>query len=187
MTSINSELAGKRLELVRLMMPRASQVAILWDERNPASQLNVRETEAAARTSGFTLKSVPVRSPADLKAAFSTLVRDRSAALSIVSSPMLFPHRKRLAELAMKHRLPTFAGDRQWVEAGGQAAYGTDYLNLFRGAATFVDKILKGAKPGDLPMEQPIKYELSINLKTAKALGVTVPQSLLLRADQVIE
>jgi len=147
----------------------------------------VQETEAAARTLGLTLKNVPVRTPADFEPAFSTLVRDRAAALSITSSPMLFPHRQRLAELAMKHRLPTVAGDRAFVDAGCLAAYGTDYPNLFRRAATFVDKILKGAKPGDLPIEQPTKFELVINLKTAKALGLTISSSLLQRADHIIQ
>ena len=187
MTSISSELAGKRLEFIRLVVPHASQVAILWDERNPASRLAVQETEAAARTLGLTLTSVPVRSPADLEVAFSILIRDRAAALSITTSPLFSPHRKRLAELALKHRLPTVAGNRAYVEAGLLAAYGPDYPNLFRRAATFVDKILKGAKPGDLPIEQPTKFELAINLKTAKALGLTIPSSLLRRADHVIQ
>jgi len=187
MTSISSELAGKRLELVRLVVPRASHVAILWDERNPASRLAVQETEAAARTLGLTLKSVPVRTPADFEAAFSTLVRDRAAALSITTSPIFSPHLKRLAELALKHRLPTVAGSRPWVEAGCLAAYGPAYPNRFRRAATFVDKILKGAKPGDLPIESPTKFELFINLTTAKALGLTIPPSLLQRADHVIQ
>ena len=187
MISISSELAGKRLEFLRLVAPRASHAAILWDERNPASRLAVHETEAAARTLGLTLKSVSVRSPADFEAAFSTLVRDRSAGLSITTSPMFSPHSKRLAALALKHRLPTVVGFREFVEAGCLLGYGTDYPDLFRRAATFVDKILKGAKPGDLPMEQPTKFELSINLKTAKALGLTIPSSLLQRADHVIQ
>jgi putative ABC transport system substrate-binding protein len=187
LTSISSELSAKRLEFLRLVVPRASQVAILWDERNPASRLAVQETEAAARTLGLALKSVSVRTPADLEAAFSILVTDRAAALSITTSPIFSPHLKRLAELALKHRLPTVAGNREWVEAGLLAAYGPDYPNLFRRAATFVDKILKGAKPGDLPIEQPVKFELVINLKTAKALGLTIPSSLLQRADHVIQ
>jgi putative ABC transport system substrate-binding protein len=187
MTSINSELAAKRLELLRIVTPRASGIAILWDERNPASRLAVHETEAAAKTAGLTIHSVPARSPAGLEAAFATVVRDRAGALITVASPLLFSHRKRLAELAVKHRLPTLGGSREYVEAGGLASYGTDYPDLFRRAATFVDKILKGAKPGDLPVEQPTKFELVINLKTAKALGLTIPQSLLGRADEVIQ
>jgi putative ABC transport system substrate-binding protein len=187
MTSITSELAGKRLELLRLVVPRASHVAILWDERYPGSRLAVQETESAARTLGLTLKSVAVRTPADFEAAFAALVRDRAAALSIPTGALFSSHRKRLAELAMKHRLPTVGGSREWVEAGLLVAYGPDYSNLFRRAATFVDKILKGAKPGDLPMEQPTTFELFLNLKTAKALGLTIPPSLLQRADHVIQ
>lgn len=185
--SISSELSAKRLEFVRLVVPHASHVAILLDERNPASQLAMQETEAAARTLGLTLKSVAVRPPVDLEGAFSTIVRDRAAALTITASPIFSLHAKRLAELALKHRLPTVAGNREWVEAGLLAAYGTDYPHLFRRAATFVDKILKGARPGDLPIEQPSKFELVINLKTAKALGLNIPSSLLQRADHVIQ
>ena len=187
MTTLNSELAAKRLEFLRIVVPRAARIAILWDESGPGYRLAVQETEAAAKTAGFTIQSVPVRSPAGLEAAFATMVRGRAGALSIVPSPMFFPHLKRLAELAVKHRLPTVVGLREFVEAGGLVGYAADVPDLFRRAATFVDKILKGAKPGDLPVEQPTKFELVINLKTAKALGLTIPQSLLLRTDQVIQ
>ena len=122
-----------------------------------------------------------------LDAAFATAVRDRAGAVILVSTARLFSYRKRIAELALKHRLPTVVGSREYVEAGGLASYGTDFPDLFRRAATFVDKILKGAKPADLPVEQPTKFELVINLKTAKALGLLVPPSLLLRADEVIQ
>jgi putative ABC transport system substrate-binding protein len=186
-TSISSELAGKRLELLRIVAPRASPIAILWDERNPASRLSVDGTEAAAKPAGLTIHSVPVRSPAEIEAAFATLVRDRAGALIILPSPAIFSHRKRLVELAMKHRLPTVVGSREYVEAGGLASYGPDYPDQFRHAAVHVDKILKGAKPSDLPIEQPTKFELIINLKTAKALGLTIPPSLLARADEVIQ
>jgi putative ABC transport system substrate-binding protein len=187
MTSISSALASKRLELLRIVAPRASRIAILWDERNPASRLSVDGTEAAAKPAGLTIHSVPVRSPAEIEAAFATLVRDRAGALIIVPSPAIFSHRRQLVELAAKHRLPTVVGSREYVEAGGLASYGPDYPDQFRRAAGHVDKILKGAKPGDLPIEQPTKFELVINLKTARALGRTIPPSLLQRADQVIE
>jgi putative ABC transport system substrate-binding protein len=187
MTSISSELASKRLELLRIVAPRASRIAILWDERNPASRLSVDGTEVAAKPAGLTIHSVPVRSRAEIEAAFATLVRDRAGALIIVPSPAIFSHRRQLVELAAKHRLPTVVGSREYVEAGGLASYGPDYPDQFRRAAGHVDKILKGAKPGDLPIEQPTKFELVINLKTAKALGLTIPPSLLQRADQVIE
>jgi putative ABC transport system substrate-binding protein len=186
MTSINNELAGKRLDVLRIVAPRASRIAILWDEKNEGSQLGLGGTEAAAKTTGLTLLSVPVGSAAGLEAAFAAVVRGRAGALIVVASPPLFAHRKRIADLAVKHRLPTVGGSREYVEAGGLASYGADYPDLFRRAATFVDKILKGAKPGDLPIEQPTKFELVINLKTAKALGLTIPQSLLGRADEVI-
>jgi putative ABC transport system substrate-binding protein len=187
MTTISSDLAGKRLDLLRTVAPRASRIAIVWDERNLGSRLAVEGTEAAAKTTGLTIHSVPVRNPAGLEAAFTTMVRSRAGALIIVQGPMFFSHRKRLAELAVKHRLPTVMGSREYVEAGGLVGYGPDELDLFQRAAMFVDKILKGAKPADLPMEQPTKFELIINLKTAKALGLTIPQSLLVRADEVIQ
>jgi putative ABC transport system substrate-binding protein len=187
MTSINRELAAKRLELLRNVAPRASRIAILWDERNEGNRLGVDDTEAAAKTLGLTIHSVPMRSPGALEAAFATVVRGRADALIIFTISSLFPRRTRLAELAVKHRLPTVVGAREYVEAGCLASYGTDYPDLFRRAATFVDRIFKGAKPGDLPIEQPTKFELVINLKTAKALGLTIPPALLQRADQVIE
>jgi putative ABC transport system substrate-binding protein len=187
MTTINSELAAKRLGFLKIVAPRASRIAILWEESSAGSRPAVQETEAAAKTAGLIIHSVPVRSPAEIEAGFATVVRGRAGALSIVGSPMFFSHRKRLAELAVKHRLPTVVGPREFVEAGGLIGYAADFPDLFRRAATFVDKILKGAKPGDLPVEQPTKFELVINLRTAKALGLTIPQSLLLRADEIIQ
>jgi ABC-type uncharacterized transport system substrate-binding protein len=187
MTTINSELAAKRLELLRIVAPRASRIAILWDEKGSTFGLAVEDTEAAARRAGFTVHSVPVSGPAEIDAAFATVVRDRARALSIAPSPMFFSNRKRLADLAVKHRLPTVVALREYGVAGGLISYGADDAGMFRGAAVFVDKILKGAKPADLPIEQPTKFELVINLKTAKALGLTIPQSLLQRADEVIQ
>ncbi len=187
MTSISSELAGKRLELLRIVAPRAFRIAILWDERGPASRLAVDGTEAAAKAAGLTIHSVPVGNAAGLEAAFAAVVRGRAGALIIVTSPAFFAHRKQLAELAGKHRLPTVVGSREFVEAGSLVSYGPDRSDLFRRAAVYVDKILKGAKPADLPIEQPTKFELVINLKTAKVLGLTIPPSLLGRADQVIQ
>jgi len=186
LTSINSELAAKRLEFLRNVAPRASRIAILWDERDAGSRLGASESEAAAKTAGLSIQSVSVGS-AGIEAAFATVVRARAGGLIVISTSGLFSHRKRIAELAVKHRLPTVVGIRDYAEAGCLASYGTDYPDLFRRAATFVDKILKGAKPADLPMEQPTKFELVINLKTAKALGLTIQQSLLGRADEVIQ
>ena len=187
LTSINSELTAKRLELLKNLAPRASRVAILWDETDSGSRLGEQEAEAVAKATSLTIHSVPVKNTAGLEGAFATVVRGRAEALMVVSTSRLFSSRKRIADLALKHRLPTVVGFREFVEAGALASYGTDYPDLHRRAATFVDKILKGAKPGDLPIEQPTKFELVINLKTAKALGLTVPPSLLGRADQVIQ
>jgi putative ABC transport system substrate-binding protein len=187
MTTINSELAAKRLELLRIVAPRAPRIAILWDEKGSTFGLAVKDTEAAARRAGFTVQSVPVGSPAEIEAAFATVVRGSAGALSIAPSPMFFSNRKRLADLAVKHRLPTIVALREYAAAGGLISYGADNAGMFRSAAVFVDKILKGAKPADLPMEQPTKFELVINLKTAKALGLTIPQSLLAGADEVIQ
>jgi putative ABC transport system substrate-binding protein len=186
LTSINSELASKRLELLRSVAPRVSRIAILWDETDPGSRLGEQETEAAAKTAGLTIQSVPVKSAAGLEGAFATVVQGRAGALMVVSTSRLFSSRNRIAEFALKHRLPTLVGFREFVEAGALASYGTDYPDLFRRAAGIVDKILKGAKPGDLPIEQPTKFELVINLKTGKALGLTIPPPVLGRADEVI-
>jgi putative tryptophan/tyrosine transport system substrate-binding protein len=187
LTSINSELTAKRLDLLRNLAPRASRIAILWDETDTGSRLGEKEAEAAAKAAGLTVHSAAVGSAAGLEATFVTVVRGRAAALMVVSTARLFSYRKRIAELALKHRLPTVVGLREYVEAGSLASYGTDYSDLFRRAAVYVDKILKGAKPADLPIEQPTKFELVINLKTAKALGLTIPPSLLGRADEVIQ
>jgi putative tryptophan/tyrosine transport system substrate-binding protein len=187
MSTFNSELAAKRLEFLMIVAPPASRIGILWDTTGPASRLGAQEAEAAAKTAKLTVHSVPVGSAAEIEAAFATLVRDRAGALSIIPSPMFFSHRKRLAELAMKHRLPTVVGQREYVEVGGLIGYAADFSDLFRRAATYVDKILKGAKPAELPIEQPTKFELVINLKTAKSLGLTIPPSLLGRADEVIQ
>ena len=187
MTTINSELAAKRLELLRIVAPRASRIAILWDEKGSTFGLAVKDTEAAARRAGFTVQSVPVGSPAEIEAAFATVVRGSAGALSIAPSPMFFSNRKRLADLAVKHRLPTIVALREYAAAGGLISYGADNAGMFRSAAVFVDKILKGAKPADLPVEQPWRYVLAVNLKTAKALGLTMPPSLLQRVDEVVQ
>jgi putative ABC transport system substrate-binding protein len=187
MTTINSELAAKRLEFLRIVAPRASRIAILWDEGSPGARLAVHETETAAKPAGLTIHSVPVGNPSGLEAAFAEVARDRAGALIVVGAAKLFSYRKRIAELTVKHRLPTVVSTREYAEAGCLVSYGVDNPDMFRGAAVFVDKILKGAKPADLPIEQPTKFELVINLKTAKALGLTIPQSLLLRADEVIQ
>ncbi len=141
----------------------------------------------AARSLGVQLQLLEARGPNEFDGAFAAMAKERVGALLVVADSMLIAHRKRLADLAVRSRLPAAYGDRETVEAGGLMSYGPNFADMYRRAATYVDKILKGAKPADLPVEQPTKFELVINLKTAKALGLTIPQSLLLRADEVIE
>ena len=186
-TSMQNEVAAKRVELFRQLLPRVSRIAILFDAGNHASELLVRHTEAGATSLRVTLQKVSVRSLKEADAAFSAMKQDHAAAVILVASPTFLGERRRLADLAIAHRLPMMVGSREYAEAGGLVSYGTDYPELFRRAAAYVDKILKGAKPEDLPVEQPTKFELVINLKTAKALGLTIPQSLLARADEVVE
>jgi len=186
-SSMQSEVAAKRVELVGQLLPRVSRIAILFDTDNHASELIARHTEAGANSLGISLQKVGVRSLKDADAAFSAMKRDHIAAVILMATPTFIGERRRLADLAIAHHLPMMVGAKEYAEAGGLLSYGTDYPDLFRRAAAYVDKILKGAKPGDLPIEQPTKFELVINLKTAKALGLTIPPSLLARADQVIE
>ena len=184
---LTTELAGKRLQLLREVAPRASRVAVLWNAANPVGPLVVRETEAAARTLGVQLQSLEVRGPDDFESAFAAATRGRAGALITVEDPLTLTHRARIVDFAAKSRLPAMYPNREYVDAGGLMSYGTNFADLFRHAATYVDKILKGAKPADLPVEQPTRFELVINLKTAKALGLAFPQSILLRAPEVIQ
>jgi putative tryptophan/tyrosine transport system substrate-binding protein len=185
--TLSVELSGKRLEMAREVVPGASRLAILGDTGSPASVSGVRETQATAPALGVRLYAVSVRSPADLDGAFSTIARERPAVLIVTPSPMFFGERRRLAELAVKHRLPTVYGSLEYAEAGGLLAYGADLADGFRRAPVYVDRILKGARPGDLPIEQATKLRLVVNLKTAKALGLTIPPAVLARADEIIE
>jgi putative ABC transport system substrate-binding protein len=186
-TSLTTELSAKRLELAREIVPGASRLAILGDAESVATTSQFRATQAAVRALGVHLDAVAVRRATELDGAFATIARQRPAVLLVLSTPMLFGERRRLAELALKHRLPTVHAEPEYAEAGGLIAYGVNILELFRRAAVYVDKILKGAKPADLPVEQPTKFELVINMKTAKALGLTIPPSVLARADELIQ
>ena len=189
-TFLGPELVPKRLEMLKAALPTVSRVAALWHPGAYSGRTMrdmLKETEAAARTLGVQLQLVEVRGPDEFDHAFSTMTRERAGALIVFPSPMLFGERRRIVDLAAKHRLPSMAVAREFVELGGLIAYGASINDLFRRAATYVDKILKGVKPADLPVEQPTKFELVINLKTAKALELTIPQSLLLRADEVIQ
>ena len=184
------ELVGKCLEQLKQAVPGVSRVAVLWQpgglgERTEKDML--KGAEVAARALGVRLQFVEARGPADFDRAFSEMTRARAGALTVLPSNMFFNERRRLVDLAAKNRLPAVYPWREFVDAGGLMSYGPNLADLFRRAATYVDKILKGAKPADLPVEQPTKFELVINLKTAKALGLTIPPSLLARADQVIE
>jgi len=185
-TSLSSELIAKRLQLLRELLPKVSRVAVLSDE-TPNSRMSVRDTEAGARMLSIEIFRVGARDPNQLDRAISGARRERAGALMVIASPSMFIERRRIADLALKHRLPTAVGGREYAEAGGLFSYAVNYPGLFRRAAVYVDKILKGAKPADLPIEQPTKFELVINLKTATALGLTIPASLLARADEVIQ
>ena len=186
-TSLSPDLVGKQLEFLKEVLPTVSRVAILWDPANPAQTLQVRAADVAAQQLGVQLLRVEARGPEAFDGAFATMTRAHADALLVLGGSITFEHRRRLAELAAKRRLPTMHNVRPYVEAGGLMAYGPSSRDLRRRAAVYVDKILKGAKPTELPVEQPTKFDLIINLKTAKALGLTIPPSLLLRADQVIE
>jgi putative ABC transport system substrate-binding protein len=189
-TFLGPELVPKRLALLKELLPKISRVAVLWHpgafgERTIRDMLN--EIAEAAGTLGMQLQLVEVRQPNELDHAFSTMARERAEALFQFPSTMLFFERRRIVELATMHRLPSMFNAREFVQLGGLIAYGVSLTDLTRRSVTYVDKILKGAKPADLPVEQPTKFEFVINLKTAKALGLDVPPSLLARADEVIE
>jgi putative ABC transport system substrate-binding protein len=182
------ELSAKRLQLLKDMVPTAARVAVLWNPDTPPAQLQWRELEVAAPRLGVQLQAVEVRRATDFERAFATVAGWPADALLVIDDPTLLPaHQTEIVDFATRHRLPTMTGSRSLVDAGGLMSYGASFLDMFRRAATFVVKILKGAKPADLPVEQPTKFDLVINLKTAKALGLTVPPSILARADEVIE
>jgi putative ABC transport system substrate-binding protein len=181
------EIAGKYLDLLTETLPRVSRIAVITNPDNPALAPQVKEMEVAARALGVEIKLLAVRKAEEFDGAFTAMAERRVGALVVLPDPVSQSRRVKIAELALKHRLPAMYGLLEHAEAGGLMAYGADIRDNCRRAATFVDKILKGAKPGNLPVEQPTKFELVINLKAAKALGLTIPPSLLLRADQVIE
>ena len=191
LTQISPQLSGKRLELLKESVPKISRVAVFIDGALAAQQQMsevLQETKLAADGLGVKVVSLEIRGPnPDLDGVFRTAKAERASALIIPPGPALILHRKRFVDLTAKSRLPAMYGDSEWTEAGGLMSYGTDYVDLHRRAAVYVDKILKGTKPADLPVEQPKKFEFVINLKTAKQIGVTIPQSVLFRADKVIK
>jgi len=187
-TNIIAELAGKRLELLKELVPTASRIAVLVNPDNPNTTPQMRSAEASARNLGLELHPVlAVRSASDLEGAFETAVRARAHAALRMIDPLAIMLRRETAALAAKHRLPVIYPHREDVEAGGLVAYGTNLPAQYRQAATFVHKIFRGAKPADLPVEQPMRFELVINLQTAKALGLTIPPQVLFQADEVIQ
>jgi putative ABC transport system substrate-binding protein len=187
LSSLAPELVGKQLELLKEIVPRISRVAVLWNPTNQTHLLSLGEVKVAARSLGVQLQILEARGPDDFESAFATMTRERVGALLVLADGMFFVHRTRIAILAAKQRLPAMFTVREHVDAGGLVVYGPSLRDNFRRAAAYVDKILKGAKPADLPVEQPMKFELVVNLKTAKALGLTIPQSILIRADHVIQ
>jgi ABC-type uncharacterized transport system substrate-binding protein len=186
LSQMSPELNGKRLELLKEIVPKLSRVAIFGNATEPGNAPALKETEEVARTLGIKFQYVEIQKPDDFESAFEAATRGQAQAVIWLASPITFIHRKRIMELAAKSRLPAVYTTGEYPDVGGFMSYGPSYVDLFRRAATYVDKILKGAKPGDLPVEQPTKFELVINLKTAKQLGVTIPQSVLYRADRVI-
>jgi ABC-type uncharacterized transport system substrate-binding protein len=187
LSDFNTGVVAKRLELLREMVPSASRVAVLLNPTNPSNLPQLKLTQAAAATLGMTPLALEAKSAQEIDRAFVAMRTKRAQAVIVIGDPMFGSHRKRLIDLSAKSGLPAIYSTRAYVIDGGLVSYGTNLDDLYRPAAVYVDKILKGAKPADLPVEQPTKFELIINLKTAKTLGLTIPPSLLLRADQVIE
>jgi ABC-type uncharacterized transport system substrate-binding protein len=184
---LQTELGAKGLEILRSVVPTVTRIAVLWHPGTPSAAPGLKALEEPARRLRLELQPVGARSPAELEGAFAAMARARAQGVLVLATPIFFGERQRLGGLAIAHRLPTMFQIRDYAEAGGLMSYGADLADLYRRAAIPVDKILKGAKPGDIPIEQPTKFELIINLKTAKALGLTIPPSVLQRADQVIE
>jgi putative tryptophan/tyrosine transport system substrate-binding protein len=184
---LSPDLAGKRLELLRELVPSLVKVAVLWNPANGAEAVAVKATETAARSLGMFVAVEFAGNPSEFDRAFSAIAGSGAQAVVVLPDPMFLANRQQLVELSNRSRLPAIYMETGFVAVGGLISYGPNFTELFRRAAAYVDKILKGAKPGDLPVEQPTKFELAINLKTARAIGVTAPTSILLRADEVIE
>ena len=187
-SSLATELAGKRFELIKDVLPKVSRVAALYHSATLAQSVQLKELESVARAFGVRIQPVGVAAANDFDNAFSAMVRDRAEALFVLQNPFFSgPLVSRIVELAAKHRLPAVYGSRTYTEAGGLMSYGTDVPELFRQMASYVDKILKGTKPAELPVQQPMKFDLIFNLKAAKQIGVTIPQWTLMKADKVIK
>jgi len=186
LSTLAADLSGKRLELIKEALPGVSRVAYLWNLANPTATRVFGETEGASQQLGMHLQPLKVQGPDDFEKAFKVAIAQRAGVLFVWEDAVLLPHRTRILDLATKHRLPAASQYREFAEAGGLLSYGPNLPDQFRRAAYYVDKILKGAKPADLPVEQPTKFEFVINLKTAKQIGLTIPPNVLARADKVI-
>jgi putative ABC transport system substrate-binding protein len=185
---MNDEVVGKQLELLKEILPKISRVAAMWNPANPVFQkLQLRAVEATARTLNVSLQKVEARDEDEIERAFKAVAKERTRALHVLPDPVFTTHRGRIADLAIKYRLPTVSGTIESAAAGMLMSYGPNFPESYRRAATYVDKILKGAKPADMPVERSTKFELVINLKTAKQIGLTIPPSVLARADRVIK
>ncbi|HYN12280.1 MAG TPA: ABC transporter substrate-binding protein [Burkholderiales bacterium] len=187
LTTLSPQLAGKRLEILKEILPKLERVGVVWNPEVPERVIQFRETQAAAAKLQISLHSFEARKGEDVGPAMKLASGNHLDALIVMSDGILQSHGKRIVQLAASHRLPTLHQEREGAELGGLMSYGPSHADMHRRAAVYVDKILKGAKPGDLPIEQPTKFELILNLKTAKALGITIPQSFLVRADEVIQ
>ena len=187
LTVMSPDLAGKQFQLLKEVVPKVSRVAVLRNPDNAADTAMVREAEAAARVLGVRLQTLEARNPQEIDSAFAALTTEQVGALLILPDGLFLSQRSQIAELAVKRRLPSIRQSSAFPEAGGLMSYGANYPDLMRRAATFVDRILKGAKPGDLPVELPTKFDLVINLRTAKTIGLTIPPALLQRADRLID
>jgi putative ABC transport system substrate-binding protein len=186
-SAMTAETAGKPLGLLKEILPKISRVAALWNPANPVFQAaQLREVEVTAKALGVKLQSLQARDAEEIDRAFAAIAAERTRALQVLGDPVFNTQRKQIAALAVKHRLPAVSGVKEYADAGLLMSYGANFPESYRRAATYVDKILKGAKPGDMPIERPTKFEFVINLRTAKQIGVTIPQSLLYRADKVI-
>ncbi len=186
LSTLAPELSGKQLELLKEIFPKLSHLAVLGDSSEPGNAQNLKELERAAKAFGVKLQHIDVVSPKDIEIAFRAASKGRAGAVLVLPSPVTFTQRAKVVELAVKNRLPTIYPFPVFVQAGGLMSYGPSFTDLFRRAATYVDKILKGAKPTDIPVERPQKFDLIINLKTAKQLGITIPPEILFQADEVI-
>lgn len=187
LTIVMSETMAKSLELLKEVIPGLTRVAVIWDPGTPSHRPGLKAVENVGSSLGLQIQAFAVRSATEFDSTFSAIVKERAGAVLVLSTPLFLGGAKRLAELASTHKLPTMYGPREHVTAGGLLSYGPDRADLYRRAATYVDKILKGANPGDLPVQQATRFELVINLRAAKALGLTIPQSVLLRADELTQ